>query len=416
MGIIDYRTIALRLAEGESSSTEIFKWMTSPPVFIPHDAKISEAFGLIHQSPGNCLLVTSEKGDLNGIITNDILMRVFSRTPQMIISEIENAVTSHNLGNIFLNSRKIAVSMLLGHADPYSVSLLISTIADAVCKRVITLCLEEMGEAPCRFAFIQTGSAGRREQTFSTDQDNAIIFENITSEKLPEAEAYFLKLGQKINDNLDRAGFRLCKGENMAGNPKWCQPLEMWKKYFSGWIKMPGPEEILKISIFFDFRFCYGDKGLSDELREYIRNDLQTNDIFFHHMTSAWKQFNPSSNILAGGKTDIKRILMPLTGIIRLYALKYGINGLSTTERIVELHSGGHIDNSLLSESLRAWKDLTSIRLNHQVACINQGIEPDNIVDFQIVNTDLYYFAERAVITVNNLILKAGSDFYTDTI
>ena len=49
---------------------------------------------------------------------------------------------------------------------------------------------------------------------------------------------------------LDSIGFRLCKGNNMAGNPKWCQPLDRWKSYFSDWIKTPGPAEILDVSIF----------------------------------------------------------------------------------------------------------------------------------------------------------------------
>jgi CBS domain-containing protein len=179
---------------------------------------------------------------------------------------------------------------------------------------------------------------------------------------------------------------------------------------------MPGPSELLEISIFFDFRFCFGDSGLSDELRNYVNKDLKTNDIFFHHMAAAWKQFNPSHSILSERKTDIKKILMPLTGIIRLYALKYGIGGLSTMERVLELYSGNYMDNQMLNDTIRAWKDLTALRLNHQASCINKGIEPDNTVDFNIVETDLLCFAEQAITSINNLLLKAGNDFYTETI
>ena len=107
---------------------------------------------------------------------------------------------------------------------------------------------------------------------------------------------------------------------------------------------------------------------------------------------------------------------MPLTGIVRLYALRHNINCLSTIERILELHSGRHLDSGLLFESMRAWKDLTSIRLNHQSECINKGIEPDNIIDFQIMSIELNYIAERSIASVNNLMLKAGSDFYTEII
>jgi len=416
LGIVDLISLGMKMSEGISPDTEVFKLMISPPVFIQHNSSVADAFGLISGAPTKCLLVKNEEDKISGIITLEVLTGAFSMTPRLINSEIRKAVTSTGLGSIYRECRKIAVSMLLGHADPYLVSLFISSVADAVCKRVLELCIEETGDPPCRFAFIQTGSAGRMEQTFSTDQDNAIIYENVTGEKLKNAETYFLTLGRKVNLMLAEAGFSLCKGENMAGNALWCQPLDKWKKYFSGWIKAPGPEELLEISIFFDFRFCYGDPDLSDGLREYIRHDLKTNDIFSHHMTSAWKQYNPSPNILSGGKTDIKKILMPLTGIIRLYALKRGINGLSTIDRALELYSAGHLDYGLITESLRAWKDLTSIRLNHQADCIRNNTEPDNIIDFQIAGTQINYIAERSIDSVNNLMLKAGSDFYTETI
>ena len=74
-----------------------------------------------------------------------------------------------------------------------------------------------------------------------TDQDNAIIFENCEGEKLKIANEYFLSLGKKINDMLAEAGFRLCKGDNMAGNPKWCQPIRYGKSIFLIGLKIRVP-------------------------------------------------------------------------------------------------------------------------------------------------------------------------------
>jgi PAS domain S-box-containing protein len=416
LGVINAGIIGFRLAKGGSPETEIFRWMNSPPDFIHSDARIHEAFRMIQNNMKECLLVTSNGNRISGIITNTELSKAFFTAPELIISDIGKASSSSSLRNIFLNSRKIVISMILGHADPYAVSQFISNVADSICQRVLTLCIEESGEPPCRFAFIQMGSAGRREQTLFTDQDNAIIFENTEGEQLKKANEYFLSFGAKVNNMLSDAGFRLCKGGNMASNSKWCQPVDKWKKYFADWIRVPGPTELLEVSIFFDFRFCFGDSGLSDELREYVKSDLTANDIFFHFMTSAWKQFNPSVNVLSDGPADIKKIIMPLTGIIRLYALKYGIQGFSTIERIVELYSGKWLDHHLLRDTIRAWKDLYSLRLIHQAACINKGKEPDNIVDFHLIDSELQQFAKQAIITINNLMLKAGNDFYTETI
>jgi signal-transduction protein with cAMP-binding, CBS, and nucleotidyltransferase domain/PAS domain-containing protein len=416
MGVASSWSIGFGMSETDQSGTSIFRFMQAPPSFIDIHSRIASAVDRIKTSKAGCLLVMTADNKLAGTITNDDLVRAFSMTPALILNEIAGAGYVNSLKNIWHNNRKIALSMLLGHADPYSLSLHISCVADAICRRVIDLCIEKAGKPPCRFSFIQTGSAGRKEQSFLTDQDNAIIFENLEGARLREAEEYFLDLGRKTNEMLDSIGFRLCKGNNMAGNPKWCQPLDRWKSYFSDWIKTPGPSEILDVSIFFDFRHCYGDLTLCEGLRDYVKTSLQTSDIFFYHMSLVLKQFNPSRTVLAEDETDIKRVLMALTGVIRLYALKHGLDGLSTVERITELHAGKHIGHEILRGALHAWKDLTYIRLSHQASCITSGKEPDNRVDFKVRYADMQLPAARAIEEINNLMLKAGNDFHSVTI
>jgi hypothetical protein len=80
------------------------------------------------------------------------------------------------------------------------------------------------------------------------------------------------------------------------------------------------------------------------------------------------------------------------------------------------LHEGNHIGQSLLLDALRAWNDLSSIRFIRQTDCLVSGSEPDNMVDFRIIYAHLQPFAARAVETINNLMLKAGNDFYSTTI
>jgi CBS domain-containing protein len=312
--------------------------------------------------------------------------------------------------------KRIAVAMILGKADPLFVSSFISSVADKICEKAISNLIREAGPPPCRFSFIQTGSAGRMEQTLYTDQDNGIIFEDCEGEQLQVASRYFSDLGVRLNTILAETGYNLCKGNNMAGNPLWCQPLRVWKQYFSGWIRNPDPQNLLEISIFFDFRHCSGDTELTESLRDYISNDLTTNDIFFHHMAAAWKDYNPSPELAEAEKTDIKRILMPLTGLIRLYTLKHGIRAHSTSSRLIELHKTSHFDTTLMRESLKALRDLSSLRLRHQVQALVNGAEADNIVELSQSGTDSAFLAKMAIASVNKLMLRAGSDFYVTTI
>ena len=123
--------------------------------------------------------------------------------------------------------------------------------------------VQEIGQPPVKFAFMVMGSEGRKEQTLKTDQDNAIIFEDVNEEELESVNAYFLKLGEHVCNMLDKTGYDFCDGDIMAKNPKWCQPVSIWKKYFKEWIYNASSKALLQISIFFDFRFGYGDISLA---------------------------------------------------------------------------------------------------------------------------------------------------------
>ena len=90
---------------------------------------------------------------------------------------------------------------------------------------MIDLTIEEIGEPPTRFAFVSVGSEGRGEQTLVTDQDNAIIFEDVDEQTSESVQTYFNQFGTMVCTWLDEVGYRFCKGEIMAMNPTWCQPL-----------------------------------------------------------------------------------------------------------------------------------------------------------------------------------------------
>lgn len=329
---------------------------------------------------------------------------------------ISMATTTSELREIFLMMQGNAVSMAQFRVDPLTITSYISSVSDMICEKVIEICISESGLPPCRFAFIQTGSAGRMEQTLLTDQDNGIIFEDCEGELLSQAEGYFIRAGQRINEMLNIIGINLCKGGNMAGNPLWCQPLRVWKSKFSEWIRIPEPANLLEISIFFDFRHCYGDLTLTDNLREFITNDLTTNDIFFHHMAAAWKVFKPSDDIFTKDSVDIKKIMMPLTGLVRLYSLKHAIKANSTSCRLTEMFESKHLDLVFMRDMLNALKDLMQIRLTIQAHNITIGKEPGNSLTSTSATPDDLYRISRAIRAINDLMLKAGSEFYVTTI
>ncbi|MCT8137975.1 hypothetical protein H1D32_09525 [Anaerobacillus sp. CMMVII] len=155
--------------------------------------------------------------------------------------------------------------MLAENTYAYDVCELISNYNDKMHRQVIKLALREMknegfGTPPINYCFIVMGSQGRKEQAFSTDQDNGLILDNY--EHLPnkqEIEDYFKTFAEKVNAGLLACGFPLCTGGVMAKNTKWRRSLQEWTSEVERWVKETDAEEIRDFTIFIDYRPIFGD-------------------------------------------------------------------------------------------------------------------------------------------------------------
>ena len=148
------------------------------------------------------------------------------------------------------------VTLLLKEgAKASNITRMVTEINDRLVVKILQIAEKTLGPPPLNYCWIAFGSEGRREQTFKTDQDNALIYEDPrTPEEQAAAGEYFSRFAAFVNDTLVKCGFPECPGNYMARNPQWCQPLAVWRGYFSRWIDEPTEEAILRSVILFDFR------------------------------------------------------------------------------------------------------------------------------------------------------------------
>jgi CBS domain-containing protein len=250
-----------------------------------------------------------------------------------------------------------------------------------------------MGPPPVPYCWLLMGSEGRREQTFRTDQDNAIIYADPRDEGEAEAaQKYFAAFAEKAIDHLVNCGYPLCPGEIMARNPRWCQPLSVWKEYFANWISTPDPEELLNVTIFFDFRPGHGKTALAQELRTFLNEQSRRQEIYLLHLTrecmavraplSFFKSFIVEKDGEHKNKLDLKtRGLTPFVNFARVLALKYGVRETNTLARMQVLAEEGHIGGELWISAREAYEMQMQLRIIHQLAQIEEGILPDNHID-----------------------------------
>lgn len=379
------------IAEKLPGDTPVFEVMSSPLIYIDDSALIFEAVLIMHEKGVKHLVVRNSSGEVVSVITNEELLHVHRYSTSFMIREISEATTLEEVYVTQERVPRIVKGLLDSGAHISSITRIITTLSDTVLARLIDFTLAELGPPPCTFSFISLGSEGRGEQTLLTDQDNALIFEDVQESRLEAAQAYFNEFGTRVCTRLDSAGYSFCKGNIMAMNPQWCKPLEKWKDYFSNWVLSSGPKDLLEASIFFDFRCLYGDRIFTDELRSHVGTLVEKRAVFFQHLaknTLAFKapvDFFGNITVESSGEYvnsfDIKYVIAAIVGFARVYGVKYGLESTNTLQRLDILLEKNILNKATHAEIVDAYNYLMQMRFRHQVKKIVSDLPPDNYLN-----------------------------------
>jgi CBS domain-containing protein len=357
IGIITNKDLRNKVATGLVSITENAEAiMSSPVITYSKDLTITQAQMALMKSQISHLCLT-EDGTTDtpaiGILSKHDVMVALGNNPAVLMRAIKRATDSQRLRTVRYSILNLLQGYLEQNIPMGLVCKIISELNDATIKQVIQICVDQMDTPPpVKFTWLAMGSQGRGEQLLTTDQDNAILYEDVPTEKKEETQAYFLQLGKQISTELNLVGFEYCPAEMMASNPLWCHSLEEWKEVTSHWMNNPGPDEILLSSIFFDFNVNYGEKALADELSLHIFENAKKYPQFLTHLASGALQ-NPSPSgffrdflVEQDGEHkdffDLKlRALMPIIDAARVLILSHAIKSINNTaeryEKLAEL-------------------------------------------------------------------------------
>jgi PAS domain S-box-containing protein len=392
IGIVTDQDLRARvLAENIPASTPIHAIMSAPLTRISEQALVYEALMRMEEKGVRHLAVEDSNGQIVSVIDNKSLIQFQRYVPIVLAREIARSATPAEIVRSAERTPQLAKALLDSSSRPRHVTNMLTSICDAVTERLVQLAIAELGEPPTPFAFIAMGSQGRREQTLLTDQDNGIIYAPADNSDPSQVNAYFLRLGERICSGLDQAGYPFCLGKVMASNPRWCRSLPDWISDFADWIRKAEPQEIINLSIFFDFRTVYGDTELTHALRRAIHAALQDEPGFFHHMAQNTLMFKPPFRLLgniylSGGATEhageinLKDAMMPMVSFARLYALYNQVNQTHTLERFETLAEKNLILPSSHAEIVASYDFLMQLRLQNQIAAIQVGRPPHNII------------------------------------
>ena len=342
-------------------------------------------------------LLVVGKGELHGILSSHDLMVLQATSPLTVAREIEDQDTIDGLAPAAARINRIITTLIREGAKASNITRIITEINDRLLKRVLEITESGMGRPPVGYCWIVFGSEGRKEQTFKTDQDNALIYEDRPGSN-EEAARYFSEFSGRMKGALARCGFPPCNADYMASNPKWRQPLSVWKNYFSSWIQDPTPESILRSLIFLDFRPVHGDLLLAERLRAFLGHEVRDKNLFLAHMAGVVLRNRPPLDLFGRFTCEKKGVqrrkfnikinaLGPIIDAARLSALELKVYHTSTIERLAEVKDRGSSTGPFSDELEQAFEFLMSLRLRHQYQQIQEGREPDNFIDPQALGT-----------------------------
>ena len=423
VGLVTERDLARRVtAKGYDIRRPVSDVMSTPIRTIPEYALVFDALMAMMESNIRHLAITDVDENVVGVLTNRDLLAAQGHAPIFLIrsisdsNSIEELITAHN------RLPRLIRTLISSGARAENLTRFITTISDGILGKVMRLTLDSLGPPPAKFAFMIMGSEGRGEQTLKTDQDNAIVFEDVPKNREKDTMDYFLRFGETACTLLDRAGYAFCQGGVMAKNPKWCQSLSTWKSYFTNWIRAAEAEDLLQASIFFDFRLGYGEGELIDSLHQHLFQSLEGWAGFFWHLTENALHFKPPLGFFRSfvveskgehrDKFDIKSAMTPIVDFARIYALRNKIEVTNTLERLSSLRVKEVLSQSQYEELEKGYGFLMQLRLVRQItAILDEKVKPDNYINPKSITRIEQKMLKEIFARIENFQKKLEVDF-----
>lgn len=389
VGIITDKDLRKRvLAADKSASDAVADIMSSSLVFIQHNQRVFEALLTMLRTNLHHLPVLKHNKVIGVIALSDVA-RHESQSSLYVVSSIFKQNTIEELSQLVPDVYNSFVRMVEEDANSRMIGSAMATIGRSFKQRLLELAEERLGPPPVPYCFLALGSMARDEQTIVTDQDNALVLDDSFDPK--QHDEYFLQLAQFVSDGLHSCGYTYCTGDIMATNPKWRQPLNVWKKYFTDWIDNPSPEKLLHSSIFFDLDGVGGEQRFANELNKLIRQKAPRNKRFLGSMArnalnrtpplGFFKDFVMEKDGKHRDSINTKRRgTGPVADLIRVHSLAIGSKRQNSFARLEDIIEASILPKGRGPDLRDALELISMVRIRHQALALEAGDVPDNNV------------------------------------
>jgi CBS domain-containing protein len=377
VGIFSERDLVAAVARGLDTRS-VAELMTRAPLALPtHAFAYEAALAMIDKRIRHVLVMDDAR--LIGVVSERDLFSLQRLGLGELTTEIRLAGEASTLENIAAEIRRLTRLLVEQGVAAEQLSLYVSVLNDRLCQRVIEVVRKRHQWEQISWCWLGFGSEGRLEQTFSTDQDNGIIFSAHDGADPADVRSRLLPFAREVNQALDACGFRWCKGNVMASNPELCLSDVEWRAKMGGWLAKWEPQALLEATIYFDFRPLYGDASLATGLREWVLQRTPAYPAFLRQMAQNALQARPALGTLRDFTTedvpnaphsiDLKvhgaRLFVDAA---RIYALAQGLPQSNTVDRLRAAGPGTRMSVDDVDAAVAAFLAIQQLRLRNQAS------------------------------------------------
>jgi CBS domain-containing protein len=391
LGIITDSDVRLAVAQDAVSENAAVGEIARAPVPAVQAAQLAVEATVDMLAAGAEHFVVLAGGEVRGMLSASDLLGLGVRSPSALRHAILGAADEDALVRATGELRALFLLLMRAGVPPRELGRVLSLQYDAITARLIDFSIERREPAPAAWAWLDLGSAARREFTLSSDQDNALAYATPEPGAEKAVDAYFERLGVDVNQGLVRCGIGLDNNGVLAGKRLWRMSKDAWLRTFAECLAEPNESHLIRASVSFDFRPSAGGLQLVPELTDYIR-DARRHPQFMRLMARTANGY-PVALSFRGqlatrrgddppGRLDLKHgAIIPLVNLVRFHALAHGVTISPTLDRIDAVARLGGLEKDVADGLTEAFDVIARRRFDHHAAQIEAGLTPDNLVD-----------------------------------
>jgi CBS domain-containing protein len=390
LGIVTDKDLRAKVvAAGRDPAGPVASIMTTPMATIGADRFAFDAMIEMLETGVHHLPVMDRSGVVVGVVSSDDLANLQSGSPFAVRRALSQAPDEDALTRAAGRLPLVFVGLLDAGLSAPEIGRVLSLQSDTATARLVDFAIRRHGPAPVPWAWLALGSVARRELTLASDQDNALAYAD--GGDPATVDAYFAHFATDVNAGLARCGFGIDAGDVLARDHRWRMSASAWIRVFQECLEAPGPSQLVRAAVSFDFRHVMGGLNIVPPLVGILQTARRYPD-FLRRLARTATDWRPPLDFLgrisvrrgegSRGRIDLKLGgIVPLASLARFHALSNGITISSSLDRLVAAEEVGGLERETAEALREAFTIVCDIRLEHHAACIKAGETPDNLID-----------------------------------